>query len=79
MQTVAELRGRLPAPAQVHIGPQAALVLDLGNVLLQVMFKKYRRQVLCLPDLHESAAASVHTAPLQTAAVAVLCRCASSL
>lgn len=36
MQTVEELRQRLPTSAQVRIGPQAALVLDAGNVLLQV-------------------------------------------
>jgi hypothetical protein len=36
MQTVDELRQRLPAPAQVHIGPQATLVMDVGRVQLQV-------------------------------------------
>ena len=36
MQTVDELRQRLPAPTQVHIGPQATLVMDVGRVQLQV-------------------------------------------
>ena len=36
MQTVDELRQRLPAPAQVHIGPQATLMMDVGRVQLQV-------------------------------------------
>lgn len=38
-QTVDELRQRLPTPAQVHIGPQATLVMDVGHVQLQVRLR----------------------------------------
>lgn len=45
-QTAAELRERLPDPYSVSIGPQAALVLDVGNVQVEVGRYEHARSIV---------------------------------
>lgn len=66
-QTAAELRERLPYPFSVSIGPQAALVLDVGNVEVEVGLSEHarsivaRRQQLCAFVAQANACSNVGT------------------